>query len=545
MIDSKKYKPALSPGDRDGTSAACQNPTAAACQKGLAEICKALKAISFYPEKHPLREQLLQNAYQAIASLTQTGALSLIVQRNGFAFGDQQAIDNTPMTKVLAQELFSRELQRLAFLPELSLAELTEFLSLLANSPQKISAAGGVAGMLAQSGIGTIMVNEIDITAVFTRKKGGESPEAAGDQGSGTEEQSTEFSQSSASLSGQQKELTVEELLTSMSAETDDTRYRQLAKLLLAKGQTLKLDGQFDRLYAVLIAMAEQNGDPARSAAGRAGALSVLQQLGSGETGEYLLDQLVDEGFREHETVYLILNRLGAEVAPAVIRRLIAAGSNSSRKLLGTALVRIGPPAQPALALLLKDGRWMVVHTAVAILGELGNRDAVKALALTVSHSENRVRLEAIRSLARIGGMEASTLLIALLRDKNQALAIQAAIWLGNTRNQAALQPLLHLVLKLDLMGKAQPLKREALIAIGRIGDARALEPLFRLVRKSYWIVPGRWDELKLLAVAAIGNLGGEPARLFLEQVSAGGGELGRACHAALQTMTPRNADHE
>jgi HEAT repeat protein len=213
--------------------------------------------------------------------------------------------------------------------------------------------------------------------------------------------------------------------------------------------------------------------------------------------------------------------------------------------LLSTALVRIGSPAQPALTLLLKDGRWMVVQSAVAILGELGNRDAVKALALTLSHSENRVRLEAIRALARIGGMEASTLLISLLRDKNQALAIQAAIWLGNTRNQAALEPLLHLLPKLDLMGRSQPLKREALSAIGRIGDARALEPLFRLVRKNYWILPARRDELKLLAVAAIGSLGGEPARLFLEQVSAGGGELGRASYTALRNMTLRNAEHE
>lgn len=544
-MQSKKDKIALSPGESDEmASAAGQNPTAAACQKALAEICKALKAISFYPEKHPLREQLLQNAYQAIAGLTRTGTVSLIVQRHGFAFADQQAIDNTPMTKVLAQELFSRELQRLAFLPELSLAELTEFLSLLAISPQKISAAGGVAGMLAQSGIETIMVNEIDITAVFTRKKMAESAEAAVATSSGRDEHPA-FSQSAGGRSDQLKELTLEELLTLMSAESDDTRYRQLAKLLLAKGQLIKLEGEFARLYAVLIALAEQNGDPARSAAGRECALLVLQQLGSGETGEYLLDQLEDEDFSEQEMVYLILNRLGAEVAPAVIRRLIAAGSKLSRKLLSTALVRIGPPALPALTLLLNDARWVVVHTAVNILGELGNRDAVKALALTVSHSESRVRLEAIRALARIGGMEASALLIALLRDKNQALAIQSAIWLGNSRNQAALQPLLHLVLKLDLLGKSQPLKREALLAIGRIGDARALEPLFRLVRKSYWLVPSRWDELKLLAVAAIGNLGGEAARLFLEQVSAGGGELGRASYTALRAMTQRNADHE
>ena len=539
MPESKKHKVTpLKYGDG----------TASACNTALGETCKALKAISFYPGNHPLREKVLHGAYQAMANLAKEGRVSMIVQRNGLFFaGQEAAVDNTPMTKALAQELFAREIQRLTLLPELSLGDFTGFLLLLALEPQKIIAAGGLAGMLTKRGIQTVIVNEIDISAVFTRKKVGEAADEADAKGTNVEEDhEQDIDQSEVSLPDHLNELSIEELIALMSTETHDIKYRQLARMLLAKGQPLKLEGDFDRLFPILLRLVEQNADATMSLARRESALMVLQQLALGEMTEHLLCHLEDDDFGQNENVYLILNQLGGEVVDALIRRFVAVGSKFSRKSLTTVLLRIGPPAEPSLIELLKDGRWQVVHAAVAILGELGSRDAVKGLALTASHSDNRVRMETIRSLATIGGMEATAVLIDLLRDNNQAIGIQAITWMGNTRNHRALQPLLQLVMKRDVLGKSLTLKKEALLAIGRIGGRRALDPLFRLVKKRYWIAPGRWDELKLLAVEAIGNLGGESAREFLEKVSARGGRLGRASSAALETMEQRNADiHE
>jgi HEAT repeat protein len=537
MPGSKKHK-AIPLKDGDGT--------ASACNTALGETCKALKAISFYPENHPLREKILHGAYQAMMNLAKEGRVSLIVQRNGFSFaGQEAAVDNTPMTKALAQELFAREIQRLTLLPELSLGEFTGFLSLLAMEPQRVIADGGLAGMLTKCGIQTVIVNEIDISAVFTRKKvGGAADEAVAGETAVEEEHEQDIAQSEGSLADQLDELSIEELLALMSTETDDDRYHQLARMLLAKGQPLKLEGDFDRLFPLLVGLVEQNADTTRSPVRRESALMVLQQLALGEMTEHLLGHLEDEDFGQKENVYLILNQLGGEVVDAVIGRFVAVGSRFSRKSLTAALLRIGPPAEPSLIELLKDGRWQVVHASVAILGELGSRDAVKGLTLAASHPDNRVRMEAIRSLARIGGMEATAVLVDLLRDNNQAIGIQAITWMGNTRNQRALQPLLRLIMKRDLLGKSLTLKKEALLAIGRIGDRRALEPLFRLVKKRHWIAPGRWDELKILAVEAIGNLGGESAREFLEKVSARGGSLGRASYAAVETLEQKNADN-
>ncbi|MBU5615001.1 HEAT repeat domain-containing protein [Geomonas azotofigens] len=518
-----------------------------ACQKALAETSKALKAFSFYPDNHPLRSQILNSAYQAVTNLVRHGSVTLIVQRGGFAIaGRQEPVESNPMTKALAQELFARELQRLTFLPELSLADLSALLSALAVSPQKIAEEGGVAGMLARNGVSAVMVNQIDVTAVFTKKTAGQSEDEAGDSGAEVlEENPAESSQTQRSVAGEGGEPGIDEILAALAAETDDERYRQLARLLLKKALPLKLEGNFDRLYVVLTRLVQQQADPARSTACREAAHTVLQQLILGEMAEHLLDHLEDVDFPDKERICRMLRLAGGDVVDAVIRRLTATGSRTARKALATALVRIGAQAQPQLLALLKDARIQVVQMAVAILGEIGNREAVKGLALTAYHPDGRVRTESIRALARVGGMEATSLLLSLVQERDEATALQAISWLGNCRNQAALDPLLRLAARRDLRGKLHALQLEALRAIGRIGDRRALGALFKLVRRRCLLGTTRRLEQKLVAIEAIAALGGDQARAFLQGYASGQGALAGPAAAALQATAQKDAGHE
>ena len=86
-------------------------------------------------------------------------------------------------------------------------------------------------------------------------------------------------------------------------------------------------------------------------------------------------------------------------------------------------------------------------------------------------------------------------------------------------------------------MGQIVTLKKEALLAIGRIGDPRALDALFRLVEKRRFLAPGRWEELKILALETIGRLEGKEARDFLQKTAARGGKIGQASAAVLKNM--------
>jgi HEAT repeat protein len=341
-------------------------------------------------------------------------------------------------------------------------------------------------------------------------------------------------------------DLKLDELLSLMYSEKDDNRYCQLARILLEKGNVLKMEGDFDKLFPILLGLLNQNDDMTKSSICRDSSLFTFQQLALGEMAEHLLNHLEDRDFGQKELVYHVLNHLGGDVVDTVIKRFLAIDNQFARKSLMNALLWIGFPAISSLVEMLMDSRWQVVRTAVAILGEMGNRDAVKGLTITAYHNSIPVRMETVRSLAKIGGREATELLINLLQDNDQAIRKQAIVWMGNTRNQKALNHLMHLVNKRDVLAKTLDIKKEALLAIGRIGDREALDPLFRFVNKRHWIVPGRQEELKIVAIEAIGHIGGESSREFLEKLAGRGGRIARACSVALETMGQRTVNsHE
>jgi HEAT repeat protein len=533
------------PREKDQKRSKIINGASQDCNAALAELYKALKALTFYPENHPLRNDIMHKAHLVMANLLKEGGLALIVRRDGLSFVDRDVPgENTPMTSALAKELFAREVQQLTMLPELSLGDFTEFLSVLAMEPHTIIAEGGLTGILAKRGIQTIIANEIDISAVFTKKMAGESSDETVSDTTGVHEgpAQQESLPVEESVQDQLTDLQIEELIALMNTETDDNRYRQLARILLMKGLSLKEEDEFDRLFPILLNLMKQNADERKNNLQHDCAFAVFQQLALGELAEHLLDHLEKDDFNQKDAVYMILNRLGADVVDAVIKRIVAVEGQTATKSLTAALLRIGPPALPSLTRMLKDNNWQVVRTAAVIMGEMGNRGTVNDLTLAIHHIDNRVRMEAIRSLARIGGREATEVLIDLLQDKNMAVRKQAASWMGITRNDKALEPLLQLVNKRDLLGKTLPLKKEALLAIGRIGDQRALDPLYRLVKKRHMIAAGRWEELKILAVEIIGQLGGDSSKEFLGKIAARGGHIGKACSKALDAMGQRTA---
>lgn len=518
----------------------------------LAEFYKALKAITFYPGSHPLRDEILNRAHQAMTKLMGGGRITLAVHRNGLSLeGREGGVEDTRMTKSLAKELFAREIQRMTLLPEISAGEFTDFLTLLAMEPQRIIPEGGMAAILERNGIATVIVNEIDIAAVFTKRKVGEPSEETIAERDGAAEGT--FDREGTGEGAQPPEcaplerlenMSVAEIVALMEGEEDDDRYRLLARVLTAKGAVLKEEGNFDALFPVLLCLLNQNADETKSDGRREASLEAFRETARGGMSEHLLGHLANEDFRQKEIVYLILNQLGGEIVEDIIRRISDTDSQFGRKALTTALLRMGAPALRPLLALLNDGRRQMVRTAVSVLGDMGSRDAVKGLTLTAYHADNRIRFESIRSLAEIGGKEATDVLMDLLGDNNRAIRRQTILWLGISRNEKALQPLLDLIARRDLMGRNLTLKKEALLAIGRIGDRRALDPLCRLVRKRRLLASGRWEELNVLAVETIGRLGGEAARVFLERTISRGGRIGRACAAMLETMGERAEEH-
>lgn len=513
----------------------------------LADIYKAMRAIGFYPEGHPKREEIVASVHDSLGRHVQEKELALTISRTGFSSaGEPIKSESNQMIINLAGELFTRRIQQLTFLPDLSLDDLRAFLHLLTMDQKNLALSGGMAQLMPARGIRTIWANELDLSVIWEKRQALEEEFDSGDalDKTGAEDTVVTGTTSAENVEGfysadseNTDTDTLMELLARMDRETDDNRYQQLARNLSAKAESFKEKAVCAPLFLVLHALLQHNEDTSRSQVQRDYAVFTLEQIAEGVTIDFLLQHLESKSPRETAKVYPILKKLGAKIAYVIIQRLCLADGLHARKSLAAALLAIGQPAVPPLLAMLKDERWYVVRNMVAILGQIGCRESVNAFRPALYHDDQRVRKETIHALVKIGGKDAESMITELIEDGDSAIILHAIMSLGLLKSDAAVQLLIQIIEKSDFFSRQIKVKKEAIIALGRIGDRRAVTPLLCVLEAHRWLPWSKWDEMKIVAATALGRLGDEAALPSLKACAARGGSLGKACSEAVDNI--------
>lgn len=111
---------------------------------------------------------------------------------------------------------------------------------------------------------------------------------------------------------------------------------------------------------------------------------------------------------------------------------------------------------------------------AVTRLGALGRPEGSRAAATALSDTSAIVRATAARAVLSLGAGEAATLILPLLRDRDEFVRREAAYALGLTRSPSAVTALAAAV-ETD---KKPSVRGAAAVALGQIGDASAVPAL-------------------------------------------------------------------
>jgi HEAT repeat protein len=160
--------------------------------------------------------------------------------------------------------------------------------------------------------------------------------------------------------------------------------------------------------------------------------------------------------------------------------------------------------------------------SALQSLSKLGDISAVPPLIKTLKNdAKTSMRQHAANSLGRFGDKRAVPALIGALKDTDASseaysVAHIAAQSLGDLGDVAAVPPLIEIVKQ----GKFDSLWEQAAKALGKLGDPSAIPVLIEMFRKAE-------DEfgiekrirIRVCATMALGNLGGESARLALKEL--------------------------
>ncbi len=257
-------------------------------------------------------------------------------------------------------------------------------------------------------------------------------------------------------------------------------------------------------------------------------ALTLAEELTTPTVASCLVAQIAastDE--EEREQGAWTLSRLGPEGALALRNALEESRDRAERRNLLDALVTLGPRAHEIACEMVRDSRWYVVRNGVAVLGELGGKEALTHLTGTLANKDPRVRRESVMALTKVGGKDAETLVLGMLADGAPQVRGAVCRVLGATGSQRAVKSLLPL-----LGDKDQDTQVECLQALGKIGDATAVRPIVKKAMGGFFSRPPR--EVRIRAFRALAGIGTPEALRTLQKGTKDGDEGVRTVCKAL-----------
>jgi len=206
---------------------------------------------------------------------------------------------------------------------------------------------------------------------------------------------------------------------------------------------------------------------------------------------------------------------------PNSIRPLIKVlgelNNSKARRMLCEVLIAIGKGNLDSIIPFLDDQRWYLVRNVTYILGRIGKESTLPAIQKALSHSEARVRREAIQALGLIGGPRGFELMGKTLKDEDFRNRSIAALNLARLGKRESLPALLEVVQAKDFPKRDSAEIKAFFDAIGMTGANEAIRPLQKLLEQRSWFGMGGKDEIRLGAAGALALIGTSEAKSILQ----------------------------
>ena len=486
----------------------------------LTGVVKQIKAIRYYPPKHPALQATAGKCLRGFQPILAGGNhLSLVVRKDAFLFDDNPVAKGNQVLSQLSSFCFARRIQHLTFLADLNSSDLHHFVHYLLLDPQVIQKHGGIQVILRKARLTTIWANVHNLEEILQCRDEIEAlPEDLDFDPGAVLEQAGEVYD----VQSQADALDLESLLAKLEQEQNDSRFQHSLQKLIPLLRTQLFEESRPLILRAYLLLCRTATGKQFSEDRKQYARLALGQLASDEITNYLVAYTLDKDTDKKTRTLLIqiLAYLGDKVANRIMQILCSEESASNRKTLSDILIRGGTAVLPTIHDYLSDDRWYVVRNAIAIMGDIRSQDSLAELSLLLQNEDIRVRRETIRALTKIGGKRAIKILLQTAAAEDQEIRRQAILSLGALRATAAVPILIALLKQRGWTQREIDLKKDAIRALGEIRAPEATPELVRILKKKRWMHRQLNDELRAAAAAALGDIASESTISALDKTT-------------------------
>ncbi|MFO8058513.1 MAG: HEAT repeat domain-containing protein [bacterium] len=502
-------------------------------ESALMEMAKAFRGLAMYPPGHPQRSKLISQAQQGLQGvLGRLGDISFQVGRNAFICGESKLGTGQEAVRELAEDMHQRQVKSFSLRRELSVKDLTAFMEMLQQDAEKFRQGKYIEKWLTSREVSTIWVNEIDFSRMVKSSED-------------LEEEEQEEEEATKSLDEQ-----IRELLGLLEEESDPDNFDRLLRELEVLVRPLLEEKQYNKAWWVVSSLL-MHTDPEKrpGAAGesiRARVARSLSEMVDKPFLMHLMDRYGKSNVSEPESYLLLFQLLGKDSINAALDTMARTEAMGAYRPLTDFILSQKENSSPILiSRLSMEEKPVLVRKAIYLLGVLKDRNAIEGIREMLSHPENKVRREATKALVGYRSKEASRVLISSLNSEKsfevRLLVVQA---LGESKDLAAVAPLLKLLKSTPLREDTLPLMEATIETLSKIGSREALPPLIKILNKRAIFKRALNYRLRVKAAEALSTLGGENAKQALARYADPDkqGELERKCAESLETLLEKDA---
>ena len=156
-------------------------------------------------------------------------------------------------------------------------------------------------------------------------------------------------------------------------------------------------------------------------------------------------------------------------------------------------------PAQPFVLENLYDERWFVLRNMLAIIKTVGDDSAIDRVEELAEDAHPKVRIEALRALARIGSPSLRSLILGAMEDPDHEIAMGGVSVAGLIFDSFVTEKLVDMVK--DHRAKdpqALSLRIRAIKALAEIRDPDVLDDFYEVVTSKILFAGPAYDRIKL-----------------------------------------------
>ena len=237
----------------------------------------------------------------------------------------------------------------------------------------------------------------------------------------------------------------------------------------------------------------------------------IIQDLASEEYFAILFKELNTNEKNKRDEAGQILVRFGDVIQNRLLDIVQKATDSSERINAINIIIGIGQRAIPAIKdRINQNAPWYYLRNLAYVLGRIGNETDAHVLQPLLLHKDDRVRLQALKSIYQIGGKQRGMLLLSILPKADYQFKLNIIETLGNAKCADAVPNLLDLLKKRSLMASQLQidLQEKICIALELIGSPEAIPALSEIAEsKSLLRLHAYPEKVKYAAGSALESI--------------------------------------